>query len=243
MDSELGSPLQDTLRAFRYAAIKHRDQKMGDGVTPYFSHVVRVTWILRDLFGVHDQDVVVATILHDVVEDTATTEAEIAAEFGPTAARYVGLLTKDESLPKKRREREYDEKLKNAPEIIKVAKLADIYDNLSSRIGTAKLANTLANARRITDSFAQTMAGARGLQALAHVQRLIAEVEAVAPRRSVARSRARPRARRIVEHSPSTAVFTTETPNNSRAEPTPSAESPNGSRSWFERLTRKVGGG
>jgi GTP diphosphokinase / guanosine-3',5'-bis(diphosphate) 3'-diphosphatase len=243
MDSELGSPLQTTLRAFRYAAFKHRDQKMGDGVTPYFSHVVRVTWILRDLFGVHDQDVIIATILHDVVEDTSTTEAEIAAEFGPTAARYVGLLTKDESLPKKRREREYDEKLKNAPEIVKVAKLADIYDNLSARIGTAKLASTLANARRITDSFAQTMAGARGLQALAHVQRLIAEVEAVAPRRSLARSRARPRTRRPVEHSPSTPVFRGETPNNSRAEPTPSAESPNGSRSWFERFTGKVGGG
>jgi hypothetical protein len=242
MDSELGSPLQTTLRAFRYAAFKHRDQKMGDGVTPYFSHVARVTWILRDLFGVHDQDVIVATILHDVVEDTSTTEAEIAAEFGPTAARYVSLLTKDESLPKKRREREYDEKLKNAPEIVKVAKLADIYDNLSARIGTAKLANTLANARRITDSFAQTMAGAQGLQALAHVQRLIAEVEAVAPRRSVARSRARPRTRRPVEHSPSTAAFRAETPNNSRPEPTPSAESPNGSRSWIERFTRKAGG-
>jgi GTP diphosphokinase / guanosine-3',5'-bis(diphosphate) 3'-diphosphatase len=243
MNSELGSPLQTTLRAFRYAALKHREQKMADGVTPYFSHVVRVTWILRDLFGVHDQDVIIATILHDVVEDTPTTEAEIAAEFGATAARYVGLLTKDESLPKKRREREYDEKLKNAPEIVKVAKLADIYDNLSSRIGTAKLANTLANARRITDSFAQTMAGARGLQALAHVQQLIAEVEAVAPRRSASRSRSRPRLRRPVEHSPSTPVFAAEASNNNRAERTPSVESPNGSRPWFERFTRKAGGG
>ena len=243
MDSELSSPLQTTLRAFRYAAFKHRDQKMSDGITPYFSHVVRVTWILRDLFGVHDQNVIIATILHDVIEDTSTTETEIAAEFGPTAARYVGLLTKDESLPKKQREREYDEKLKNAPEIVKVAKLADIYDNLCARIGTPKLASTLANARRITEAFSRTMAGARGLQALAHVQGLIAEIEALPPRRPVSRGRPRLRPRRSVELSRSTPAFSKEPPNDRRPEPNASAESPNGARSWLERFARRVAGG
>jgi hypothetical protein len=241
MDSELGSSLQTTLRAFRYAALKHRDQKMGDGITPYFSHVVRVTWILRDLFGVHDQDVIVATILHDVIEDTSTTETEIATEFGPTVARYVCFLTKDESLPKKRREREYDDKLKNAPEIVKVAKLADIYDNLSARIGTPKLASTLANARRITEAFSQTMTGARGLHALAHVQQLIAEIEAIAPRRSVSRGRTASRTQSSAEVSRPTA-FSAEQPNDVLPEPKTSAESPNGTRPWLERFARRVGG-
>jgi (p)ppGpp synthase/HD superfamily hydrolase len=55
MRSELESGMQVVLHAFRYAAIKHRYQTLSDGQTPYFSHIVRVTFILRDLFDIDDQ--------------------------------------------------------------------------------------------------------------------------------------------------------------------------------------------
>src|SRR4030081_1578244 len=82
MRSELESGTQVVLRAFRYAAIKHRYQTLSDGQTPYFSHIVRVTFILRDLFDIDDQEIIIATVLHDVVEDTGTSLEEIGQLFG-----------------------------------------------------------------------------------------------------------------------------------------------------------------
>jgi (p)ppGpp synthase/HD superfamily hydrolase len=177
MRSELESGTQSVLRAFRYAAIKHRYQTLADGQTPYFSHVARVTFILRDLFDIDDQQVIVATILHDVVEDTGTSLDEISQLFGRTIAYYVEILTKNEALPQRRREREYNERLFNAPEIVQIAKLADIYDNLSVRLGAARLQSTLESARRITAGFEKTIRTRRGKNALRHVRLLMAEIE------------------------------------------------------------------
>src|SRR5258707_4045138 len=181
MRSELESGTQLVLRAFRYAALKHRYQTLPDGQTSYFAHVVSVTFILRDLFDIDDQEIIIATILHDVVEDTEVSIDEIDQRFGRTIAYYVEALTKNEALPKKRRERKYDERLFNAPEIVQIAKLADIYDNLSTRVGTPKLPNTLENARRITAGFEKTIRTRRGKNALRHVRQLIAEVEKIGP--------------------------------------------------------------
>ena len=177
LKSELNSPTQIVLQAFRYAALKHRQQTLADGVTPYFVHVVRVCWILRDVFQIKDTATIVASILHDVVEDTATGIEEIEELFGKTIAQYVDQLTKDPALPKRQREREYDEKLLNAPESVQIAKLADLYDNLSRRIGTTRLPSTIKNARRLANLFEPLLTSRRGRAALGRVRQLIAGIE------------------------------------------------------------------
>jgi (p)ppGpp synthase/HD superfamily hydrolase len=177
LKSELNSPTHIVLQAFRYAALKHRPQTLADGVTPYFVHVVRVCWILRDVFQIKDTPTIVASILHDVVEDTGTGIEEIEELFGKTIAQYVDQLTKDPALPKRQREREYDEKLLNAPETVQIAKLADLYDNLSRRIGTTRLPSTIKNARRLAAKFELLLTSRRGRAALGHLQQLISEIE------------------------------------------------------------------
>ena len=92
-------------------------------------------------------------------------------------ARCLDLLTKNQALPKREREREYDDKLENAPETVKIAKLADLYDNLSRRIGTSRLPSTIKNARRLAEKFKPQLTNKRGRTALDHVQRLILEIE------------------------------------------------------------------
>jgi (p)ppGpp synthase/HD superfamily hydrolase len=174
---ELESDTQRVLRAIRYAALKHRAQTLSDGLTPYLSHVFRVTYVLRVLFEVDEEEIILATILHDVVEDTGTPQEEIVQLFGKTVGLYVEALTKNEALPKKLRDLEYAEKLFNASEIVQIAKLADIYDNLSARIGTPKLGTTLENARRIMAGFQTTIRTRRGRNALGRVAALIAEIE------------------------------------------------------------------
>jgi (p)ppGpp synthase/HD superfamily hydrolase len=177
LKSELDSPTQIVFQAFRYAALKHRQQTLADGVTPYFVHVARVCWVLRDVFQIKDTATIVASILHDVVEDTGTGIEEIEELFGKTIAQYVDRLTKDPALPKRQREREYDEKLLNAPETVQIAKLADLYDNLSRRIGTTRLPSTIKNARRLAAKFEPLLTSRRGRAVLGHLQQLISEIE------------------------------------------------------------------
>jgi guanosine-3',5'-bis(diphosphate) 3'-pyrophosphohydrolase len=176
VESQLGHPIQSLLRALRFAAFKHRNQTLSDGVTPYFSHVTRVTWILRDLFEVDDHDVLVAAVLHDLIEDTATTLEEISDVFGRTVAKHVDALTKRKELPRKQREEEYEKKLLEAPELVRIAKLADIFDNLSGRIGTPKLARTIVNAKRLTEAFRGTIRTPKGRKALERVEHLLQEI-------------------------------------------------------------------
>jgi (p)ppGpp synthase/HD superfamily hydrolase len=179
MPTQLRHPIQMMLSAYRFGALKHRNQTLSDGLTPYFSHVARVTWILRDLFEVDDHEILIATVLHDVLEDTSTTADEIAKVFGQTVADYVKALTKREELPRKQREEEYEGRLLEAPEIVRIAKLADMFDNLSGRVATPRLPRTLANAKRLTEAFQSAIVTPKGRKALERVEQLIKEIESL----------------------------------------------------------------
>ena len=58
------------LRAAAFAARAHRHQWRKDGQTPYVSHVFRACLTVRHVFGVDDDDVLAAALLHDTIEDT-----------------------------------------------------------------------------------------------------------------------------------------------------------------------------
>lgn len=80
-------------RAAKYAAGKHRGQKRGDGKTPYIQHPVSVARILHDEAGVRDDDTIIAALLHDTIEDTDATEAELTDLFGRIVAGVVSEVT------------------------------------------------------------------------------------------------------------------------------------------------------
>src|SRR6478735_10888064 len=78
-------------RAYVFTVQKHGSQKRASG-DPYFSHPVEVAGILTDL---HLDDETIATaILHDTIEDTVATPAEIQRLFGENVARMVDGVTK-----------------------------------------------------------------------------------------------------------------------------------------------------
>src|SRR5215210_6858982 len=75
-------------RASRWAAVRHHGQvRRGSGV-PYVQHPMAVAWVLERLGFA--EDVVIAGLLHDVVEDTDATLEQVAGEFGPVVAEIVG---------------------------------------------------------------------------------------------------------------------------------------------------------
>src|ERR1700731_2978512 len=78
-------------RAYVYAMRAHGEQKRASG-DPYFSHPLEVAAILTDLKL--DDATIAAALLHDTIEDTPTTRAEIDQLFGPDIGALVEGLTK-----------------------------------------------------------------------------------------------------------------------------------------------------
>ena len=79
------TPNLDTKRlfdAFTYADAAHKGQLRKSG-EPYIIHPLAVAEIVADL-GL-DVDSVIAAMLHDCIEDTASTHEEIAKKFGASA--------------------------------------------------------------------------------------------------------------------------------------------------------------
>jgi len=84
------------LRAFRFAEHAHRGQKRQSG-EPYITHCLAVAMILTELRV--PPSVVAAGLLHDTVEDTGVTLADIRAEFGVEIENLVDGVTKLAQLP------------------------------------------------------------------------------------------------------------------------------------------------
>ena len=79
------------MKAYNFAAEKHKDQKRGSG-EPYIIHPVNVAYILADI-GL-DEPTICAALLHDVVEDTEVTHEELVEIFGQEIANMVQGVTK-----------------------------------------------------------------------------------------------------------------------------------------------------
>lgn len=130
------SDVTTLLRAFEFAAAKHRDQrrKGGEG-SPYINHLIDVAHLLWHIGGVRDSITMTAAILHDTVEDTGVTEDDIRREFGGETAAVVMEVTDDKTLPKEKRKRlqvEHAAFLSPRAAAIKIAdKISNIKDIVS----------------------------------------------------------------------------------------------------------------
>ncbi len=78
-------------RAFEFAYELHKDQYRASG-EPYIMHPVAVAGLLRDLGG--GSGMIAAGFLHDIVEDTDVTAADIADRFGEEVRHLVEGVTK-----------------------------------------------------------------------------------------------------------------------------------------------------
>ncbi len=91
-------------RALAFAAHKHRHQKRKDAeASPYINHPIAVAAVLAEEGGVTDEALLIAAVLHDTVEDTETTFAELEVAFGADVAGLVREVTDDKGLDKQLR--------------------------------------------------------------------------------------------------------------------------------------------
>ena len=118
------------LQAASFAARKHISQKRkGNDAAPYINHPLEVANLLANVGQVEDYDILIAAILHDTVEDTETTEAEIKELFGERVAKMVSEVTDDKSLPKAERKQQ---QIEHAPHLSFGAKHIKLGDKISN---------------------------------------------------------------------------------------------------------------
>jgi (p)ppGpp synthase/HD superfamily hydrolase len=84
--------------AVTFAVQRHGDQRRPAG-EPYVEHLLEALQVLVDAVGVRDGDTLCAAVLHDVVEDTATTLDEVRVRFGERVADLVDWVTKPAPTP------------------------------------------------------------------------------------------------------------------------------------------------
>jgi guanosine-3',5'-bis(diphosphate) 3'-pyrophosphohydrolase len=123
--------LRQLTDALALAAHKHRDQRRkGAEASPYINHPIALVHVLVHEGAVENADVLCAALLHDTIEDTETTEGELAAIFGPRIARIVAEVSDDRSLEKAERKRRQVEHAPHLSTSAKLVKLADKICNL-----------------------------------------------------------------------------------------------------------------
>jgi guanosine-3',5'-bis(diphosphate) 3'-pyrophosphohydrolase len=119
------------LDAVLFAAERHRNQRRKDAeASPYINHPIALAHLLATVGGVTDLAVLQAAVLHDTIEDTETTEAELRVRFGDEVTGIVLEVTDDKALPKQRRKELQVEHAPHKSRGAALVKLADKTCNL-----------------------------------------------------------------------------------------------------------------
>lgn len=125
------------LRAVELAAHKHRDQRRKDvHASPYINHPIALAAVLSCVGGIRSPVVLAAALLHDTLEDTRTTRAELRRHFGERVAAIVQEVTDDKRLPKARRKVLQIEHAASLSKEARLVKLADKICNLTDILET-----------------------------------------------------------------------------------------------------------
>ncbi|MFO0905914.1 MAG: HD domain-containing protein [Pirellulales bacterium] len=121
------------LHAVKFAAEKHAQQRRKNAIaTPYINHPIEVAEHLARVGGISDEDVLIAALLHDTIEDTNTTREELEKAFGSRVARIVMECTDDKRLAKAERKRLQIVHAPHKSPEAKCVKIADKTCNLAS---------------------------------------------------------------------------------------------------------------
>jgi (p)ppGpp synthase/HD superfamily hydrolase len=119
------------LKAADAAARWHVHQRRkGPAGEPYINHLLEVAMMVAQATDASDPNLVIATLLHDAIEDSEVPRKLIAAAFGEEVASLVMEVTDDKKLPKSKRKKKQIETAADKSPKAKLIKLADKTSNL-----------------------------------------------------------------------------------------------------------------
>ena len=154
---------QAIIDAMHFAAEKHRHQRRKDRhLSPYINHLIEVLHLLWHIGGVREETILVAGLLHDIIEDTNTSAREIERQFGAEVRAMVEAVTDDKTLPKEQRKQQQILRAPDLPPGAKLVKLADKCANLSDLLFHPPADWPDKRRRAYVDWAEQVIAGLRG---------------------------------------------------------------------------------
>ncbi len=136
--------------------------------------------------GIHDINILVAALLHDVIEDTKTSPDEIREKFGQEVLSIVLEVSDDKSQPKAERKQHQIEEAPQLSEQAAQIKLADKFNNIYSVTHVPPVDWSIERKRQYLDWGEKVVQGLRGPnpalnalfdETLAEGRRLLAEEE------------------------------------------------------------------
>ena len=152
------------LAAAQFAAFKHRDQRRkGADASPYINHPLALAATLAVEGGIDDAEVLMAAILHDTVEDTKTSPAELEREFGTRVAATVMEVTDAKSQRKELRKRMQEAHAPHLSTAAKLVKLADKICNLRDIVARPPAGWDVARKQEYFDWARRVVDGLRGV--------------------------------------------------------------------------------
>ena len=155
--------LAEFIEAVAFAAEKHSNQRRKNvDASPYINHPIQLANVLANEGGIVNTDVLCAAVLHDTLEDTDTTEAELKKVFGPKIASIVMEVTDDKSLPKEVRKQLQIDHAPTSSHEAKLVKLADKICNLRDMLDAPPAGWPLERRVEYFEWAAKVIAGARG---------------------------------------------------------------------------------
>ena len=123
------------LRAFEFAAKKHKYQTRKASTIPYIAHLMGVASLVLEAGG--DEDLAIAALLHDIVEDCggAPMLTKVRRRFGSRVAKIVDGCTDADTYPKppwRERKENYIARLREEDADTRLVSAADKLNNVRS---------------------------------------------------------------------------------------------------------------
>lgn len=125
------SHVTELTRALAFAAEAHANQRRkGAAQEPYINHLIEVLDLVARATDGADTELLVAALLHDVVEDTHYSADEVARAFGARVAAIVVENSDNMALPKDERRRHRIAAMAAKSADARMVKMADVISNL-----------------------------------------------------------------------------------------------------------------
>ncbi len=119
------------VKALEFASVAHKNQRRKtEDEVPYISHPASVGLLLAHHH--FPEPVIIAGILHDVIEDTQFGYSDIETRFGKEVADLVQHVTEDKAAPWLQRKQGYTDHLNNAPDEALIISATDSLSNMRS---------------------------------------------------------------------------------------------------------------
>jgi len=135
--------------ALEFCALAHKDQKRKKTEIPFASHPSSVGFILHS--SGYGEEVVIAGILHDVIEDTIYSEIDIKNKFDENVMNLVKGVTEDVTIKTwKGRKDDYLNRVSNSNDDVKAICAADLLDNCRAMV------RSLENGLNIWEAFSES---------------------------------------------------------------------------------------